>query len=77
MEINTGIPEEERKKVAEGLSRLLADSYTLYLKTHNFHWNVTGPMFQSLHAMFELHYTELATAVDASRLPGATPRLPV
>jgi starvation-inducible DNA-binding protein len=64
MEINTGIPEEERKKVAEGLSRLLADSYTLYLKTHNFHWNVTGPMFQSLHAMFELHYTELATAVD-------------
>lgn len=64
MEINTGIPEEERKKVAEGLSHLLADSYTLYLKTHNFHWNVTGPMFQSLHAMFEEHYTELATAVD-------------
>ena len=64
MEINTGIPEEERKNVAEGLSRLLADSYTLYLKTHNFHWNVTGPMFQSLHAMFEVHYTELATAVD-------------
>ncbi len=64
MEINTGIPEEERRKVAEGLSHLLADSYTLYLKTHNFHWNVTGPMFQSLHAMFEEHYTELATAVD-------------
>lgn len=64
MDINTGIPEEERKNVAEGLSRLLADSYTLYLKTHNFHWNVTGPMFQSLHAMFEEHYTELATAVD-------------
>lgn len=64
MDINTGIPEEERKNVAEGLSRLLADSYTLYLKTHNFHWNVTGPMFQSLHAMFEVHYTELATAVD-------------
>ncbi|WP_282607682.1 Dps family protein [Pelagibius sp. Alg239-R121] len=64
MEINTGIPEEERKNVAKGLSHLLADSYTLYLKTHNFHWNVTGPMFQSLHAMFEEHYTELATAVD-------------
>ena len=64
MDINTGIPEEERRNVAEGLSRLLADSYTLYLKTHNFHWNVTGPMFQSLHAMFEEHYTELATAVD-------------
>ncbi len=64
MDINTGIPEDERKKVAEGLSHLLADSYTLYLKTHNFHWNVTGPMFQSLHAMFEEHYTELATAVD-------------
>lgn len=64
MEINTGIPETERKKIAEGLSRLLADSYTLYLKTHNFHWNVTGPMFQPLHIMFEEHYTELATAVD-------------
>ncbi len=64
MDINTGIPEDERRKVAEGLSHLLADSYTLYLKTHNFHWNVTGPMFQSLHAMFEEHYTELATAVD-------------
>ena len=53
MEINIGIPEEERAKIAAGLSRLLADTYTLYLKTHNFHWNVTGPMFQTLHLMFE------------------------
>ena len=51
-------------KIAEGLSRLLADTYTLYLKTHNFHWNVTGPMFQTLHLMFETQYTELALAVD-------------
>ncbi|MEJ2760178.1 MAG: DNA starvation/stationary phase protection protein, partial [Gammaproteobacteria bacterium] len=50
--------------IAQGLSRLLADSYTLYLKTHNFHWNVTGPMFTTLHTLFEQHYTELATAVD-------------
>lgn len=64
MRINTGINEESRKKIAEGLNRLLADSYTLYLKTHNFHWNVTGPMFTSLHTMFEEQYTELATAVD-------------
>ena len=56
--------ESDRKQIAEGLSRLLADSYTLYLKTHNFHWNVTGPMFQTLHTMFEGQYTELATAVD-------------
>lgn len=62
--IDIGIPENDRKKIAEGLSRLLADSYTLYLKTHNFHWNVTGPMFQTLHLMFETQYTELATAVD-------------
>ncbi|MEN0058925.1 MAG: Dps family protein [Bdellovibrio sp.] len=62
--IDIGIPENDRKKIAEGLSRLLADSYTLYLKTHNFHWNVTGPMFQTLHVMFETQYTELATAVD-------------
>lgn len=64
MQIDIGIPEENRKKIAEGLSRLLADSYTLYLKTHNFHWNVTGPMFNTLHTMFEQQYTELATAVD-------------
>jgi starvation-inducible DNA-binding protein len=64
MKIDTGIPESDRKMIAEGLSRLLADSYTLYLKTHNFHWNVTGPMFQSLHLMFEGQYNELALAVD-------------
>lgn len=55
---------ESRAKVAAGLSRLLADSYTLYLKTHNFHWNVVGPHFSSLHLMFETQYTELALAVD-------------
>jgi starvation-inducible DNA-binding protein len=65
MPINIGIPEAERHEIAEGLSRLLADTYTLYLKTHNFHWNVTGPMFQTLHLMFEQQYTELAGAVDA------------
>ena len=64
MELNTGIPTEHRQKLADELSRLLADSYTLYLKTHNFHWNVTGRMFQTLHVMFEEHYTELALAVD-------------
>ncbi|HKE94446.1 MAG TPA: Dps family protein [Povalibacter sp.] len=64
MKIDIGISEKHRTKVAEGLSRLLADSYTLYLKTHKFHWNVTGPMFQTLHLMFETQYTELATAVD-------------
>jgi len=64
MTINTGIKEADREEIAAGLSRLLADSYTLYLQTHNFHWNVTGPMFQTLHVMFELHYTELALAVD-------------
>lgn len=62
--INIGIEESDRKKIAEGLSRLLADTYTLYLQTHNFHWNVTGPMFQTLHLMFESQYTELALAVD-------------
>ncbi len=62
--INTGIPEEQRQQIAAGLSRLLADTYTLYLKTHNYHWNVTGPMFQTLHLMFEGQYTELAVAVD-------------
>lgn len=64
MKIDIGISIEDRKKIVEGLSRLLADSYTLYLKTHNFHWNVTGPMFQTLHLMFETQYTELALAVD-------------
>ncbi|ABA20383.1 Ferritin and Dps [Trichormus variabilis ATCC 29413] len=62
--VNIGIDEANRAKIAEGLSRLLADTYTLYLKTHNFHWNVTGPMFQTLHLMFETQYTELALAVD-------------
>lgn len=64
MELNTGIEEKHREKIAEGLSRLLADSYTLYLKTHNYHWNVTGPQFNALHQMFEDQYTELAAAVD-------------
>ncbi|WP_148715294.1 Dps family protein [Chitinolyticbacter meiyuanensis] len=65
MEIHTGIAQEQRKDIAHGLSRLLADTYTLYLQTHNFHWNVTGPMFNSLHLMFEQQYNELALAVDA------------
>ncbi len=64
MSINIGINETDRNQIADGLSRLLADSYTLYLKTHNFHWNVTGPMFATLHTLFETHYMELATAVD-------------
>jgi starvation-inducible DNA-binding protein len=64
MEINIGISEQERSSIVDGLSHLLADTYTLYLKTHNFHWNVTGPMFQTLHLMFETQYTELAAAVD-------------
>lgn len=64
MEINTGIKKQNREQIAEGLSRLLADTYTLYLKTHNFHWNVKGPQFAQLHLLFEQHYTELATAVD-------------
>jgi starvation-inducible DNA-binding protein len=64
MIIDIGIAEADRKVIADGLSRLLADSYSLYLKTHNFHWNVTGPMFQTLHAMFEVQYDELAIAVD-------------
>jgi starvation-inducible DNA-binding protein len=64
MDLNTGIAPGPRKELAQELSKLLADSYTLYLKTHNFHWNVTGPMFQTLHVMFEGQYTELAMAVD-------------
>jgi starvation-inducible DNA-binding protein len=63
-EINIGIDEQDRQKIAEGLSRLLADSYTLYLKTHNYHWNVKGPLFNTLHQMFEVQYSELALAVD-------------
>lgn len=62
--VDIGIEEQDRHEIAQGLSRLLADTYTLYLKTHYFHWNVTGPLFQSLHAMFEEEYTELAIAVD-------------
>ena len=62
--MNIGISDEDRKAVADGLSRVLADTYTLYLKTHNFHWNVTGPMFNTLHLMFEAQYNELALAVD-------------
>lgn len=64
MEINIGISEPNRKKVAGGLSKLLADSYILYLKTHNFHWNVEGPMFNTLHLMFMTQYTELWNALD-------------
>jgi starvation-inducible DNA-binding protein len=64
MNIDIGIDANKREAIAQGLSRVLADSYTLYLKTHNFHWNVTGPMFQTLHLMFETQYNELALAVD-------------
>ena len=64
MSIDIGIPEKQRADIANGLSRLLADSYTLYLKTHNYHWNVTGPLFNTLHLMFETQYTELSAAVD-------------
>src|SRR5574337_1510144 len=62
--INIGINDKDRAAIAQGLSRLMADTYTLYLTTHNFHWNVTGPMFNTLHLMFEAQYTELALAVD-------------
>jgi starvation-inducible DNA-binding protein len=62
--INIGIGEKDRAAIAQGLSRLLADTYTLYLSTHNFHWNVTGPMFNTLHQMFMSQYTELWNAVD-------------
>jgi starvation-inducible DNA-binding protein len=63
-QIDIGISEGSRQEIAQGLKKLLADSYTLYLQTHNFHWNVTGPQFRELHLMFEEHYTELAVAVD-------------
>jgi starvation-inducible DNA-binding protein len=62
--IDIGISEKDRRAIAEGLSRLLADNYSLYLKTHNFHWNVTGPMFQTLHVMFMEQYNELWVALD-------------
>lgn len=64
MEIQIGIDAQKRAQIAQGLSRLLADEYTLYLKTHNYHWNVTGPMFATLHTLFETQYIEQATAVD-------------
>ena len=64
MEINTGIPAKQRAAIAQGLSRLLADTYVVYLKTHNFHWNVEGPMFQTLHQMFMEQYTEAWNAID-------------
>ncbi len=64
MEINIGISEVNRKEIADALSRVLADSYMLYLKTHNYHWNVTGELFHSLHEQFEEQYTELADAID-------------
>ena len=64
MAIDIGISEEDRKSIVDGLSRLLSDTYVLYLKTHNFHWNVTGPMFRTLHLMFEEQYNELWLATD-------------
>ncbi len=64
MDINIGIKPEQREAIASGLSQVLADSYTLYLKTHNYHWNVSGPQFNTLHQMFEDQYSELAIAVD-------------
>ena len=82
MAIDIGISEEDRKSIVDGLSRLLSDTYVLYLKTHNFHWNVTGPMFRTLHLMFEaqLRWLALAVASVAARLrahvfppPGASP----
>jgi starvation-inducible DNA-binding protein len=64
MDVNTGIPEQARKELSEGLSALLADTYTLYLKTQGYHWNVTGPMFRNLHLMFEEEYIDLRDAAD-------------
>ena len=64
MQIDIGISKKDRADIADGLSRLLADTYTLYLRTHYFHWNVTGPMFQTLHLMFETQYNELWLATD-------------
>lgn len=62
--VNLGIPEPQRQEIAKGLSILLANSFSLYMKTHNFHWNVSGPMFQTLHTLFQTQYTELWTALD-------------
>ena len=64
MDINIGISDSDRERIADGLARVLADSYTLYLKTHNYHWNVTGPQFATLHTLFETQYSELALAID-------------
>ncbi|RYG72090.1 DNA starvation/stationary phase protection protein, partial [bacterium] len=64
MDVNIGIAQPQRQGISDQLSKVLADTYTLYLKTHNFHWNVTGPQFQTLHLMFEEHYNELWQAVD-------------
>jgi starvation-inducible DNA-binding protein len=64
MEMDTGISAEQRRAIAQGLSKLLADTYVVYLKTHNFHWNVEGPMFQTLHQMFMEQYTETWNAID-------------
>lgn len=64
MDVNTGLPDTARKDIAGELAHLLADTYTLYMKTHGYHWNVSGPMFRSLHLMFEEHYMELRDAVD-------------
>ena len=64
MQMDIGISDQDRADIAQGLSRFLADTYTLYLRTHNFHWNVTGPMFQTLHLMFMDQYNEAWTAVD-------------
>ncbi|MFC0034716.1 Dps family protein [Cardiobacterium valvarum] len=64
MTINIGMTESQRKTIAEDLTKVLADSYTLYLKTHNYHWNIEGPQFRTLHLMFEEQYTELAAAID-------------
>lgn len=64
MEVNIGISKEKREGIAKGLSKVLADSYMVYLKTHNYHWNVTGTLFNSLHGQFEEQYTELAAAID-------------
>lgn len=63
--INIGISDKDRENISKGLSRVLAESFLLYMKTHNYHWNVKGPMFQTLHVMFETQYTELWTAMDA------------
>ena len=78
LKVEIGIEEGQREEIAAGLSRLLADTYLLYLKTHAFHWNVTGPMFATLHALFEQQYTELAAAVDevAERIRALGPFAP-